>query len=448
VNLVAPTPIVASSILSSPGSSLPGGGYVALEHPNGTWTIKDVPIMGTLAAGENGNGREVDREWLTEALEKSISRLADGYVPAVHIKHHRYDENLEAPARPGAGKFIPRRIGVLRYEGREMPVLFADLVAVPSSIFHDIELGLLTYVSVEYVNFADPEIKTLSIFADEAPYFKFPLLTIGRKIRASADPQVPTVSLNSDSILAKTARKSASGGIVLFRNGGRMEDPKIPEGVSPPAAPATGEEGVKPGAEKAPDTGMLAMMTQAVTAAMQPFMAMIAKLAGSIAPVEKPAMPSANPAEPAVAGMTDSKLASLAAKVDLLTDDAEKRKDRDRVDSLVEGAVSSLKGFNVTDRMKKSIRTFAEAKDGAKFVSEYVESIKLHGIKDPSSTLAAYDAIGGGVASAVPAEVLKFSDAGQREEATKLFREFEELKKARLVNYPLSRHLELHMGRN
>ena len=73
-------------------------GYTATQHPDGTWSILDVPIFAEVPKGARGSNQEVGREWMEEALRKArFRREKDGYIAPLHVHH-------TGPARQAYGR--------------------------------------------------------------------------------------------------------------------------------------------------------------------------------------------------------------------------------------------------------------------------------------------------------------------------------------------------------
>lgn len=152
-----------------PNESQPkiGVKYHAVKNDDGTYSIFDVPIFGTLPAGQRGNEKKIDREWMLKALERANTAAAGGFIPPVHFAH------------PGGGSwktcsFRLSRVGKMTLEGKEMDVLFADLLEVTEDIVQAIEAGQFPYRSVEVRDWNEPNVNALGLLSGDPPYFRFP----------------------------------------------------------------------------------------------------------------------------------------------------------------------------------------------------------------------------------------------------------------------------------
>src|SRR3990172_2616216 len=107
--------------MSTHSVSMLGGNYDAIQGEDGLWTIRDVPITGELPKGVKGNTKSIDKEWLQKSAVNAQTRFKqDGFLPPLRIDHDRFRTNPEY-----TGKFLLTRVGSLKYQGREIPVVFA-----------------------------------------------------------------------------------------------------------------------------------------------------------------------------------------------------------------------------------------------------------------------------------------------------------------------------------
>lgn len=161
-------------------TAVPTRPYVARREQDGTYTICDVEVFGTVAQGAHGGNPEVDLPFLHACLRRYQRREDEGYSPPLHIQHHGSGEAVER-----AGAFRLKTIRHVRYEGRIMPVLVADFTRVPESVFQRIAAGELPYRSVE-VSYRDPEIQSIALLSHDAPFFKFRDLVVSLDARGMA----------------------------------------------------------------------------------------------------------------------------------------------------------------------------------------------------------------------------------------------------------------------
>ena len=190
-----------------------GGQFTAVENPDGTWNIQDVPVFCShkvKIAGANGKTKttNVNKKWLTDAVKRGKHRFrADGYLPPLHIHHHHQGRETER-----AGFFRLRGVKRGKYEGKNIWVLHADLLRVPCGIYERIKAGELPYRSVEIHDVKKPEIDSLGLLDDEVPFFRLCLLTVGREVPYTGDVG-RAVKLSSQPVVAY--RELGHGAMVL-----------------------------------------------------------------------------------------------------------------------------------------------------------------------------------------------------------------------------------------
>ena len=156
--------------------ALPGGDYEAVQNPDGSWNINDVPIFAehTVRMGD-GKNIEIGKKWMEEALVVARSREAeDRYLPPLHIHHHGTGRDTKL-----AGFFRLKDVRETSYQGKPIWAMFADLVAVPAEIYDEIKKGRLPYRSVEIHRVTSPSIDSCAIMPDTVPFFRLPMLTVG-----------------------------------------------------------------------------------------------------------------------------------------------------------------------------------------------------------------------------------------------------------------------------
>ena len=166
---------------------VPGGNYDAEQAPNGTWTIKALPIFSEVEPGKRGNQKHIGPEWMNAAIAKSTElKEVQQHMAPVHLGHHGALKNKETPR---VGFLKPSHIGRLPIEGKSQWVLFADVVGISRNNMKDLRNLSHPYRSVEIGDWNKPEIASLALLSDESPYFKFPMLTIGQmKAHAGKKP--------------------------------------------------------------------------------------------------------------------------------------------------------------------------------------------------------------------------------------------------------------------
>ena len=59
-------------------------GLTAIDHGDGTYTLRDVPIFGEVAADSNGNKIAATPEWLRSAFDRAQLSQSEGFAGPVH----------------------------------------------------------------------------------------------------------------------------------------------------------------------------------------------------------------------------------------------------------------------------------------------------------------------------------------------------------------------------
>ena len=157
-----------------------------------------------------------DLKWLKRALKKGQLRHNEGYYPPLHIRHHG-DSGVEA-----AGKVRFTRMAMHPHGGEKIPTIFADLIGVRPEVYSKIRRGDLSYRSVEILDIDAPEIDSLALLDDEVPFFRYPLLRIGKEKVRKKTP-------------ALAYRAQGRGGSILFKYGGQDVDTEVEKQEGAPA---------------------------------------------------------------------------------------------------------------------------------------------------------------------------------------------------------------------
>lgn len=279
----------------TPTSSAPI--YRAEQASDGTWTIHDVPVFAAHSEElADGRTRDFSAGWLRRALERGLTRQAEGYLPPLHVGHHG-SEPVEA-----AGKFRLVRVGPIRHGGQVVQALFADLVGVTPETFGQIRRGGLSYRSVEILDVNEPEIDSLALLDDEVPFFRFPLLRVADTGGAAA-----VYAAHAGPVLAYSATGHRAATLTRFQE----------QTMTTPTETATraAEEPAAQPKKAAAAEDLLAQIFNLLKAYMD--MAMAPE--DSPAPVEQPAEPmqaAAAPVEQPVPDLAaEGKFSALAARL-------------------------------------------------------------------------------------------------------------------------------------
>lgn len=363
-------------------SRVVGGLYRADQNPDGTWNVRDVPVFS--AVDETAKGPARDEAWLRRAVEKHATLARGEYLAPLHVRHHENGrETLPA------GKLLPTAVRPFAFAGREpVATVFADLLSVPAAVFAQMEAGALPYVSVEIARLRPDEFASAALLEDEAPFFQYPLITIGEKRAAALEPGAPGLKRpGTDGAMLVGSYSVADGDAYLFslrfqaKGGDDMDEEKKDD--------KKGDEkfegdldGVRSKAEEAL-AGFVAFLDD--------LKAKIAEAAsglgigeGAAPPAEEgnPAMPgapaeamsAARQAQARSAAATEAKVAALEKRLFGMEREAKGR-------AAVARAVRELQPYGVTESdVEEQL-----AKHGEAGVEAYVVAWKQAGVKDPSA---------------------------------------------------------------
>lgn len=432
---------------------VPGGKYVALQNPDGTWDItSDVPIMATIPAGEKGNEEEIGEEWMLETLRLHKLQEQEGHLSPVHVYHH----DNEGDKREFAGLFRLVRVGILSQRGETVPALFANLIRVPNSVFKRMRNLELPFRSVEmYKDWGENEISTLALLSDEPPHFKMPMTSIGHAVPfEGAVLEEPTEVVRftpHESPAVAMFRGTRGGAAVLFNFRGTKMPRTTKKKTGKKTAKMTAEEEalvkLQQDDENSDDDKeelQEASIKEAVEAlrGVAPLMAEIKKLLTTIAggggEEEDERDTSPVPAKAGEGDGTDPKVTLLEGTVGKLAGElavikgertAEKKA---RVkSSAVDAAMIELKGYNTPGGIRETMVQMCEGVEEPKvFLEHFVKTVKESCVKEGPATLSELESEIAGLTDAD--EVLKFGQGGplQLERAKKHARTFNELKEA------------------
>lgn len=191
-------------------NDLPGGDYDASQNSDGSWNIglkKDIPIMSVVPKGARDNSKTVDGEWMIDTVRKhKLMEKSQNYLAPIHIQHHGDGADTKQ-----AGFLKLTRIGKLWQEGKLRDAVFASFIGVPDEIYQDIRKNKYAYRSVEIASWDKSEIASLALLSDEAPFFKLPLLNVGKET-----PNPSAGNLLTSGGPAVAMQEAGEGGRILF----------------------------------------------------------------------------------------------------------------------------------------------------------------------------------------------------------------------------------------
>lgn len=410
-----------------------GGQYPADQNADGTWNIRGVPVF----AEHERFGHAFDAAWIAAAVTRAAEQYHAGYVAPLHVGHH---PSLRVER---AGYFLLTGSDVRAFGASAEPVAvaLADLLSVPAHVYARIRAGELPYCSVEVLreNFDDPEIKSLALLEHEAPYFPFPLITVGdeQPVAERLVASAPVVACYS----------AAGGAAAVFRfDGGPVKTKKKPLPAKPKAPAQANYMADEMEAHKAAAADALKAFTESLAKLAETVTKAAADLgiggeepAAEEAPAEEMQAAAEGPAEaPEEEEKKESMAASagsrpMGAVIPLATYQAElakmearfngrlaalertqadAKKARER-EAVVDSALKELAAYGAGDPARREeLRTELldyAAKGGAPAVAAYVAAAKTHGVEVPPESfggdLAGQDEID-------PPEVAAYSAKG------------------------------------
>lgn len=429
-----------------------GGLYTAKANADGTYDIYDVPIFAELPKGEKRNAQDIDKKWMEACVAQHLLRQGEGYLAPMHVKHHGDGEQTQR-----AGFFLPKAVKTLRYNGRAIAALYADMLAIPAAVFESIQRGELNYRSVEVATWDKAEIASLALLDDEAPFFKFELLTVGKVIPPMSKDIAP---VRVEDALAPAL--ACHGAHLLFRMDTLAEvhvktDPAEKEEKEEPAEKnsdgtlkAEGSEGCCPQCHKLV-AEMYAMVKQGAMAQMAEAPAQPAP--GKPADQPPPGGPKKDTEKHSEDTHMDEamkKLAEAAAEKHALKAKDAMRMQADALKTLVDEACAGLKEYTLADDTKAEMLDLA-TKGGKECLAIFVEAYKRHVQPAPPASFSQFAAgkklVTGQPGQDDPAELQKYAGDDAR---LKTAREFSKLydaaKEANRTSVSRERWLEINMA--
>ena len=162
---------------------IPGGSYTAeFDSSDGTYTIKNVPIMAELPEGARQNDDVISTGWFQKAINRhQMLERQQGYLAPVHTNHHDLGRETQRAAFLRLAK-----VGSVAQNGVMVPALFADIIGLSEEHFARIQANDLPYRSVEIATWDEghEEISSLALLSDESPWFKLPMMSVGEIVES------------------------------------------------------------------------------------------------------------------------------------------------------------------------------------------------------------------------------------------------------------------------
>jgi hypothetical protein len=188
--------------------------YSWSSQPNGKYAIFDIPVFKLFKDDEKGELKKEDALEIIRNFQADVEK--NGYYPRVHIEHQ-----TKEGSRPGAG-FLDN----LRFDGKEF---LADIVEIPSEVFHKIKKMELPYRSVEYHQ-EKKKILSLALLESTPSYFQFPLLALQEKGNEMDQEQKVNFSMRQKAILKFSSKEKFCGckeKMIMDKDKDKEEENKI-----------------------------------------------------------------------------------------------------------------------------------------------------------------------------------------------------------------------------
>ena len=368
-------------------NQLPGGDFDAVQNEDGTWNIgidKDIPIMGTVQeVGVKGNERPIGIKWLRAALRKhrALEEQPGGaYYAPVHLRHH--SENSDHDETVPAGFLRLNRIAPAFDGGDNQAAIFATLYNVPDEIYQQIKARKWAFRSVEVASWDKPQVSSLSLLNTEAPFFKYPNLTIGNETPAVAVNVLPLEAAAPALALCE----SGAGGSILFNfsEARRMAEEKIKEEIEIEEDLDLNDEDVDVDVDVDEDEG--ATLAE-VAGLMRELMKRLDDEEEEIIE-DTEVRDKRNEDVPVDIAASEGKMAAmlseLSGRVSGIESNQRKGRQRQALSSYVEKSLGKLSGYNLPDSLGDTMTKMAQTAGGnyKKLLDQFVSTFKATASRD------------------------------------------------------------------
>ena len=343
------------------------------------------------------------------------------YIAPIHVNHH--GEGLETPR---IGFLRPKRVGFSRMNGRMKSTLFGDLVGISDETLERIKNLEWPFVSAEINNEWRPEVASLSVSADAAPHFKFPLLSVGKTITAFAPEFQPALAMSESSdghfnILfsftgaefMKVTKKKSARKVQKFQD--EPEEKKKED---------NDDKDDKGNFQEGGEVSAIMESLKTLGPLLQEVRGLISALSGGGPEDQQDGAPAEVPSL-----KEETTVEKLSAQVAALTEKENKRDEREKIDKLCEAAVDKLleEGFNPSETWIESLEQLAT--DSRNPENAIKLSAGTYRTTMPKEPIDSIDSLSADVSRKDPEEVLVFAKEGpeQLSEARSLSVQFDEL---------------------
>lgn len=345
-----------------------GGRYRSHMGEDGKWTIFDVPIFAAHEIPEEDT--EIGPDYLKAAVQYALYKSEhEDFLAPLHRRHHYEGNETEL-----IGRILPRRVAMSLHDGVEVPTIFSDLKEVSDEHYEDIVDGKLAYRSVEIPpDLSDQRILSLALLPDEAPYFSFPLLTIGEETRSFTPDR--TVKTDSTPVLAYHV---GQGRTILYKEADMarkyVDDREVEEVLE---VVEDAEEALEEAVEETPDE--MGEIKEQLAQCLAMLTELREMMEGAV--TEEVSDEEAEPAQPALEMAAQKRAYSKGKAAGL-----EKRifaMETERAgEKFARKAKDELSDRNIPDDFEEEVATiYNDSKQGPKAARKYVEAIRAYAPK-------------------------------------------------------------------
>ena len=419
---------------------IPGGDHTAVQATDGTWTIKDVPIFGTLPAGVRNNPDNVDRESLLLFVATHQTKFKKGkFLAPLHFNHHHMDKTTPA------GFFLPTRVDKANLGGKQVDSIFADLIGISDEDYQKIKALEFPYRSVEVRSWTGHAFASLALLDTQDPFFEYEMMTVGEEFKG-VDATPFGVE---DYAHAVAYRGKEDGALVLFNFAGgspmpedddKKKDGKKMAGDTKP--PMEGEDQKKPqftGDQREKIKGLLTQLMAAFEGDDEDKEEENDKEMGEDTGKEEKT-PVEQKKDEAMSAKTAAEMGSMAGRISAMEKKQAKREKADAEATRAAAAFETLKAWHLSGETKE--RIIALAAQGETALTAFVEAFTASVPKEPAENFETFQ---DGHNSGDPKPVAAFAAKGPEalENARKLAQQHKEL--GSRTKLSLERFIEVSM---
>ena len=378
----------------------PKNGYAFQKLNSGLFRVFNVPIMAEVPQGQKENRNRIGPKWMKAAVKRASLRWKqDKYKAPLHVEHHGGGSETSP-----AGFIMPHSVKQMRYEGKPVWAIFADLEVHPH-ILKSIQARELPFRSVEIFDWAKPEINSMALLRSEVPFFRFDLLELGEEISP--------VEKFASQVPFQACRAFANGNSILFSFQDKANQMKRKKFESRAERADVDryeyEEGKEAGREE--EEEKLAAKLEEIEeeekeekkekvdfddGGMSAVLDLLSRIAekfgvGEVEEVED--IEEVSEAEIAVAPVEQKALAALTGKVAALEARERKRKAQTMQNKMIDVAMAELSAWYPDETTRKNLNTLVAASNRPhETVKAFVNSYKTSVPKFPHNTFADFEA--------------------------------------------------------